>query len=98
MIRSQTTNGKTTVAPEGNIGMQDTDALAKAMDAAASRGDELELNLSECRALSSSALGAMIATHNSLKSRGSKLLVTGASDEIRRLLKLMQLDRHFEVA
>lgn len=98
MIRSKTAQGRTTVAPEGNIGMQDTDALAKAMDDAATRGDEVELNLSKCRALSSSALGAMIATHNSLKARGSRLLVSGASDEIRRLLKLMQLDRHFEVA
>ena len=98
MIRSQTANGKTTVAPEGNIGMQDTDALAKAMDDAAARGDELELDLSLCQALSSSAIGAMIASHNSLRTRGSRLLVTGATDEIRRLLKLMQLDRHFEVA
>lgn len=98
MIRSQTADGKTTVAPEGNIGMQDTDALAKAMDDAVARGDEIELNLAGCQALSSSAIGAMIAAHNSLKSRGSRLLVSGATDEIRRLLKLMQLDRHFEVA
>lgn len=98
MIRSQTANGKTTVAPEGNIGMQDTDALAKAMDDAVARGDELEVDLSKCQALSSSAIGAMIASHNSLRTRGSRLQVAGASDEIRRLLKLMQLDRHFEVA
>jgi len=98
MIRSQTANGKTKVAPEGNIGMQDTDALAKAMDDAVARGDEVELDLSGCQALSSSAIGAMIAAHNSLRARGSRLLVSGATDEIRRLLKLMQLDRHFEVA
>lgn len=98
MIRSKTAQGRTTVVPEGNIGTQETDALAKTMDDAATRGDEVELDLSKCRALSSSALGAMIATHNSLKSRGSRLIVSGASDEIRRLLKLMQLDRHFEVA
>ncbi len=98
MIRSQTAQGKTTVAPEGNIGTPETDALAKAMDDASTRGDEVELDLSRCRALSSSAIGAMIATHNSLKSRGSRLIVTGASEEIRRLLKMMQLDRHFDVA
>lgn len=98
MIRSKTAHGKTKVAPEGNIGTQETDALAKSMDEAASRGDEVELDLSKCRALSSSALGAMIATHNTLKARGTRLFVSGASDEIRRLLKLMQLDRHFEVA
>lgn len=98
MIRSKTAQGKTTVALEGNIGTQETDALAKTMDDAATRGDEVEVDLSKCRALSSSALGAMIATHNTLKTRGSRLLVSGANDEIRRLLKLMQLDRHFEVA
>lgn len=98
MIRSKTAQGKTTVAPDGNIGTQETDALAKTLDDAATRGDEIEVDLSKCRALSSSALGAMIATHNTLKTRGSRLLVSGANDEIRRLLKLMQLDRHFEVA
>jgi anti-anti-sigma factor len=98
MIRSKTAQGKTTLAPEGNVGTQETDAFAKSMDDAAARGDEIEIDLSKCRALSSSALGAMIATHNTLKTRGSRLQVSGANDEIRRLLKLMQLDRHFEVA
>ncbi len=98
MIHSKTTNGKTTVAPEGNIGMQDTDALAKAMDDAVAQGEELELDLSRCEALSSSAIGAMIASHNNLRARGSRLHVSGATNEIKKLLKLMQLDRHFEVA
>ena len=68
------------------------------MEDAAARGDEVDVDLSSCQALSSSAIGAMIACHNSLRARGSRLAVRGANEEISRLLKMMQLDRHFEMA
>lgn len=98
MIRTQSAGGRTNVTPEGNLGMQEADQLAKAMEEAVARGDEVDVDLGECQALSSSAIGAMIACHNSLRSRGSRLVVRRANEEISRLLKMMQLDRHFEMA
>ncbi|HQF54984.1 MAG TPA: STAS domain-containing protein [Fibrobacteria bacterium] len=98
MIRSQSAGGKTSVAPEGNVGTQEAEQLAKAMEDAIAQGDEVAVDLSACQALSSSAIGAMIACHNALRAKGSRLRVHGTGEEILRLLRIMQLDRHFDMA
>lgn len=96
MIRTTTVEGLTSVALEGNIGVEEVDSLQKALDAAIGLG-ATEVELSMCRSLSSSAIGALIACHNSLRPKGGRLRVRGASEDLRRLLKLMGLDRHFEL-
>jgi anti-anti-sigma factor len=45
----------------------------------------------------SSGIGLLIATHNSLKSKGGRLRVANVSPEILNLFKAMRLDRHFTV-
>jgi anti-anti-sigma factor len=95
MIRTAKVDGLTTVALEGNIGVEEVEPLQKALDAAME--GSMEVDLSTCRSLSSSAIGALIACHNSLRPNGGRLRVRGANEDMRRLLKLMGLDRHFEL-
>ena len=45
----------------------------------------------------SSGIGLLIATHNSLKTKGGSLRVANASPDILSLFKAMRLDRHFTV-
>lgn len=96
MIRTVKDGGQISVALEGNIGVDEVDSLQKALDAAIGQG-AMEVDLSMCRSLSSSAIGALIASHNSLRPKGGRLRVRGANEDLRRLLKLMGLDRHFEL-
>jgi anti-sigma B factor antagonist len=96
MIRTATVDGRTSVALEGSIGVDEVEPLQKALDGAVAKG-ALEVDLVQCRSLSSSAIGALIACHNTLRSKGGRLTVRGASDDMKRLLKLMGLDRHFEL-
>jgi len=97
MIRTSAKEGRTTVLLEGNIGVEDVDPLQKALSTAAGAGT-VEADLSGCNSLSSSAIGALIACHNTLRANGGKLRIRGASEDMRRLLRLMGLDRHFEIA
>jgi anti-anti-sigma factor len=96
MIHTSTIDDVTSVGLEGNIGVDEVDPLQKALDAAAGQG-AMEVDLSSCRSLSSSAIGVLIACHNTLRPKGGRLRVRGANEDLRRLLKLMGLDRHFEL-
>ena len=95
MIRTATVDGLTSVALEGNIGVEEVDPLHTALDAAL--GGSMEVDFSKCRSLSSSVIGTLIACHNALRAKGGRLRVRGANEDLRRLLKLMGLDRHFEL-
>lgn len=99
MIGKTEIGGATKLTPTGNIGMEGTEALQKSLEDALAAGGGIEVDLSSCRSLSSSAIGAMIACHNALRTRdGGRLKVSGTSDDLRKLLRLMGLDRHFELA
>ena len=97
MIRTSNADGTSTVFLEGNIGVEDMEPLQRALEDSASAGGDVVVDLASCRGLSSSAIGTMIVCHNALRGRGGRLRVKGPSDEMRRLLKMMGLDRHFEL-
>jgi anti-anti-sigma factor len=96
MIRTSATGDGTTVVLEGNVGVEEIADLQKALDAAKA-GGEVEVELDSCISLSSSAIGSLIACHNRLVPEGMRLRIRGANEDLRRLLKLMGLDRHFEL-
>jgi anti-anti-sigma factor len=96
MIRASTTKDGTKVVLEGNVGVDEVAALQKALDAARAGGG-VDVELTSCQSLSSSAIGALIACHNALVPKGMRLRVRGANEDLRRLLELMGLDRHFEL-
>jgi ABC-type transporter Mla MlaB component len=96
MIRTSTAGAGTKVVLEGNVGVEELADLQNALDSAKA-GGEVDVELTDCRSLSSSAIGALIACHNVLVPRGRRLRVRGANEDLLRLLKLMCLDRHFEL-
>ena len=96
MIRTSTMADGTEVTLEGSIGVEEIAELEKALDAAKGAGG-FDVDLAACRSLSSSAIGSLIACHNLLVSEGKRLRVRGANEDLLRLLKLMCLDRHFEL-
>jgi len=96
MIRTSATGDGTKVVLEGNVGVEEIADLQKALDAARA-GGEVDVEMASCQSISSSAIGALIACHNRLVPEGMRLRVRGANEDLRRLLKLMGLDRHFEL-
>jgi len=97
MIRTSTTADGTKVALEGSVGIDEIAELEKALDAARG-GGAFHVDLAACRSLCSSAIGSLIACHNRLLPEGRRLRIRGANEDLGRLLKLMGLDRHFELA
>lgn len=97
MIRVSVQDGATTVRPEGALDMAGVAELQKTIVDRAAEGDVV-VDLSSIQVLSSSAIGALIAGHNALRAKGRRLRVEGVSDGIRHLMRLMGLDRHFDIA
>jgi anti-sigma B factor antagonist len=58
---------------------------------------EFIVDLSEVRMIDSKGLGILIATVNSLESLGRSLCVTGASEDLVGLFRMMRLDRHLRL-
>ena len=58
---------------------------------------ELRLDLSGTAMMDSIGIGVVIATHNSMKKKGGRLLVCNASENILKLFKSMRLDRHLNL-
>jgi anti-anti-sigma factor len=54
-------------------------------------------DLGKVDVVDSSGIGLLIATHNSLKTKGGRLRISNVSPEILNLFKAMRLDRHFTV-
>jgi anti-sigma B factor antagonist len=59
---------------------------------------EMEFDLTSTTMLDSSGIGLLIAAYNSVSARNGSLKVTGASDDIFRLLQSMRLDKRLNVA
>mgnify|MGYP000961304560 CR=1 FL=1 len=97
MIRVSVQEGATTVRPEGVLDMAGVAELQKTIVDRAAEG-EVAVDLSSIQVLSSSAIGALIAGHNALRAKGRRLRVEGVSDGIRHLMRMMGLDRHFDIA
>lgn len=58
---------------------------------------ELHLDLSGTEMMDSIGIGVVIATHNSMKKKGGRLVITGASENILKLFKSMRLDQHLNL-
>lgn len=97
MIRVSVQDGVTRVSPEGNLDMEAIAEFQRTLESAAKDG-EVVADLTGMQIVSSSAIGALIAGHNASRAAGRRLRVEGASDGIRHLMRLMGLDRHFDVA
>jgi anti-anti-sigma factor len=57
----------------------------------------MAVDLEEVKMIDSSGLGVLIAAHNSLQKLGARLELLNVSDDIRKLLQNMRLDKHFTI-
>jgi len=58
---------------------------------------QMAVDLEEVKMIDSSGLGVLIAAHNSLQKFGASLELLNVSDDIRKLLQNMRLDKHFTI-
>jgi anti-anti-sigma factor len=58
---------------------------------------QMAVDLEEVKMIDSSGLGVLIAAHNSLQKLGARLELLNVSDDIRKLLQNMRLDKHFTI-
>lgn len=56
------------------------------------------LDFSRVKHLDSMGIGLLVATHNSLAKLGGALTLIGVNEDIRQLLTLMRLDKHFSIS
>ncbi|MDY0227514.1 MAG: STAS domain-containing protein [Desulfomicrobium apsheronum] len=58
---------------------------------------EVRLDLIGAGMMDSIGIGVIIATHNSMKKKGGKLIIVNASENIIKLFKSMRLDQHLNL-
>lgn len=71
--------------------------LREQIHALADQKVNITLNLKTVNVIDSTMVGMLISTQNLLRQKGKKLVLSGVSDDIVKMLKIMRLDRHFEV-
>ena len=82
---------------EQNLVAEYCEALRERLLDATQDKDELTLDLSDVTMIDSSGLGVLIATQNTLAKQDKQLVLKGVADNIRRMMTLMRLDRHFHI-
>lgn len=84
--------------PKGSFfGDQETDELQKAiLDEAAAGNRRLVLNMSECQALNSIAIGVLMRGYSSYKSRGGEIKLCGLGKRIKDLFVMTKLIMVFD--
>ena len=84
--------------PRGSFfGYNETDDLQKAiMDEAAGGNLKLVLNMSECQALNSIAIGVLMRGYSNYKSRGGEIKLCGLGKRLRDLFTMTKLIMVFD--
>ena len=87
-----------TVSLDGALTLAEAQMLRPRLQQAMAEGiSSVVFDLGRSDVVDSSGIGLLIATHNSLKTKGGRLRVVNVSPEILNLFKAMRLDRHFTV-
>jgi anti-anti-sigma factor len=92
------TDTQGTVVFTGDVVASGAEALRQRLrEAMASSPAALTLDMAAVAMVDSVGLGLLIAAHNSLAKSGGRLCLVNVSEGIRKLLRAMRLDRHFQV-
>ncbi len=90
---------RTTVKPDCDIVASTAENLKAELKQALDKGAaNLTVDLSGVEMMDSMGLGVLIAAHNSLLKKESRLVLTNVSVDILKLLKNMRLDQHFAIS
>jgi anti-anti-sigma factor len=97
MIHNQETAEAIILTPAGALDFEGVRQLQSILADSLTRQKAIEIDLGQVPGLTSSAIGAMIAAHNTLRKRSQKLQVRNAGAEVSRLFTIMGLDKHFDI-
>jgi anti-anti-sigma factor len=97
-IRRKDVQGIVILYPKGSFfGDQETDDLQKALVEEAGGGNtQLILNMSECLALNSIAIGVLMRSYANYKGRNGQIKLCGLSKRLSDLFRMTKLDRVFD--
>lgn len=85
------------VRPEENLVGDKNPLLRRALLDALDENCDVMIDLSKVEIIDSCGISVMIAAYNSLKAKDLPLIVTGCSDDITTLFKMMRLDKHLTI-
>jgi anti-anti-sigma factor len=77
----------------GEFGLPDVDELQAVVDRAAAEGAGVVVGLEHCEFIDSMALASLIRAHNHFVDAGRRLVIGGATAQVRRVLEISGLDR-----
>jgi anti-sigma B factor antagonist len=97
-IRRKDVQGVVILYPKGSFfGDQETDDLQKALvDEAATGNTRMILNMTECLALNSIAIGVLMRSYANYKGRGGQIKLCGLSKRLRDLFTMTKLIHVFD--
>lgn len=97
-VRRKETGGIVILYPKGSFfGDRETDELHKAlMDELSAGHTRLVLNLADCVAMNSMAIGVVMRAFASFRGRGGQLRLCRPTGRVRDLFRMTKLDRVFE--
>lgn len=91
-------NDQVVVKPVGDVIASMAERFKKEMrETLHDGGSDIVIDMSEVTVIDSMGLSVLVATHNSLVKRDSRLQLTNVNDNILKLLKDMRLDHHFRI-
>lgn len=79
------------------VGRLDAAQAPNAMQTLQSLDGPIQLDLGKLDYISSAGLGVLIATHNRLHARGSKLVIVHPSEHVLHIFRLARLDQVFNI-
>jgi anti-anti-sigma factor len=83
--------GRCEIDVEGELDLAVADRLLHALEQAAKEHDRILVGLDRCEFIDSSGLAAILTVSNKLRSRGGRLTVHGASNQVLRILTVAGL-------
>jgi anti-sigma B factor antagonist len=97
-VRRREVRTITVLYPKGNFfGDTETDDLEKAlMDEAAKGNTRLLVNMAECQALNSTAIGVLMRAYANYRSRGGEVKLCGLGKKLHDLFVMMKLIMVFD--
>lgn len=91
-------DGMTRIMMEDNLVASKAKELkAKLKEMIDAGSTKMVIDLKGVTSIDSSGIGVLVATQNTLKSKGEKLTIENANEKIYRMMKTMRLDKHMNV-
>ena len=79
---------------EGEIDLAVADRLKEALENAAPAHDQILVGLQRCEFIDSTAIAVLVHTHGQMEDQGKRVVVYGASGQVRRILSVTGLTQN----